>query len=345
MKAYCGEGAYDALCGASVLITGGTGSFGACFVKTLLDQTDVRRLVVYSRDELKQYELEMSLRDHPHFDRLRFFIGDVRDVDRLTMAFQGIDIVIHAAALKQVVAAEYNPFECVKTNIWGAENVVRAALTSHVAKVVALSTDKAVNPANLYGATKLASDKIFVAANNLSGQAKTKFSVVRYGNVVNSRGSVVPLFRKMLSANEGYFPITHKDMTRFWITLDQGVQMVLSAMEYSVGGEILIPKIPSMTVVDLAKAMAPDFEHQFIGIRPGEKMHEVMVAQEDTRTTRELEDRYVILPQYDFGSDRIANSVYMQKGTAVASDFVYSSDNNSDWLDVDGLKKLLGEAL
>lgn len=330
---------------ASVLITGGTGSFGTCFVKTLLDRTNVRRIVIYSRDELKQYELEMSLRDHPNFNRLRFFIGDIRDEARLTMAFQGVDTVIHAAALKQVVAAEYNPFECVKTNIFGAENIVRAALANNVEKVVALSTDKAVNPANLYGATKLASDKIFVAANNLTGKAKTKFSVVRYGNVINSRGSVLPLFQKLIASNEGYFPITHKDMTRFWITLEQGVQMVLSTLESSVGGEILIPKIPSMAIIDLAKAMAPDYEHRFIGIRPGEKIHETMVAQEDTRTTLELEDRYVILPQSNFNRSHNADCFYTKNGKVVDDEFIYSSDRNLDWLDVETLKKMLGKAL
>lgn len=345
MKMYCEQSAYDVLSGASVLVTGGTGSFGTSFIKTVLDKTNVRRLIIYSRDELKQYELEMSLRNHRNFKNLRFFIGDIRDVERLTMACQGVDYIVHAAALKQVVAAEYNPFEYVKTNIHGAENVVRAALASNVKKVIALSTDKAVNPANLYGATKLSSDKIFVAANNLSNREQTKFAIVRYGNVVNSRGSVVPLFKKLLAEKSGVFPITHAEMTRFWITLDQGVQMVLSALEYMVGGEILIPKIPSMKVVDLANAMAPTYEHKYIGVRPGEKMHEIMVAQEDTRTTYELSDRYVILPQYEFGSERFINSRYVEDGVKVGVDFTYSSDNNADWLDVAGLKALISDEL
>jgi len=274
--------------GKSILITGGTGSFGHRYSSTLLERYNLKRLVIFSRDELKQYDMEMKFKKHKDYNPkiLRFFIGDVRDRERLEEAMRDIDIVIHAAALKQVPAAEYNPMECIKTNIHGAENVIKAALVNNVEKVVALSTDKAANPINLYGATKLASDKLFVAANNMSG-GRTKFSVVRYGNVVGSRGSVVPLFEKLISEGVNQLPITHKEMTRFWITLQQGVDFVLKNIERMQGGEIFVPKIPSVRIIDLAKAMAESLPVKIIGIRPGEKLHEIMCPADDSHLTVE----------------------------------------------------------
>jgi UDP-N-acetylglucosamine 4,6-dehydratase len=262
----------------SILITGGTGSFGRQYVKTILERYNPKRLVIYSRDELKQFEMEQEF----HQDCMRYFIGDVRDRDRLIQAVSGVDIVIHAAALKQVPAAEYNPMECIKTNIHGAENVIQAAFANNVEKVIALSTDKAANPINLYGATKLVSDKLFVAANNFAGEHRTRFAAVRYGNVIGSRGSVVPFFRKQIEKGADYLPITDIAMTRFWITLQQGVDFVLKNLERMHGGEIFVPKIPSVKVVDLAAAMAPELPHKIIGIRPGEKLHEVMCPADDS---------------------------------------------------------------
>ncbi|MCE2510440.1 MAG: UDP-N-acetylglucosamine 4,6-dehydratase (inverting) [Alphaproteobacteria bacterium] len=324
----------------SILITGGTGSFGRRFIKTILDRASPRRLVILSRDELKQYEIDQELSGHPKYDRVRFFIGDVRDQDRLDMAFRDIDTVIHAAALKHVPTAEYNPFECIHTNVLGAENVVRASLRNGVKRVIALSTDKAANPINLYGASKLASDKIFVAANNLSGAVKTRYSVVRYGNVLGSRGSVIPLFKRHIEEGAKELPITDVRMTRFWITLSQGVDFVLSSMKKMVGGEIFVPKIPSMKVVDLARAMAPDLEHRVVGIRPGEKLHEVMVPQEDARQVVETDDRYVIQPSFAFwqGAEYLKES-----GRPVDDRFEYASDTNTEWLDEENLKTLLKE--
>lgn len=286
------------LSGKSVLITGGTGSFGRALVATLLRRHHDMRIVVFSRDELKQSEMAERI-DPTRRSDMRFFIGDVRDVDRLETAMRGIDYVIHAAALKQVPTAEYNPFEAVQTNIHGAENVVKAAMRTTVKRVIALSTDKAASPINLYGATKLASDKIFVAANNMSG-GKVTFSVVRYGNVVGSRGSVVPLFRRLLAAGEQELPITDIRMTRFWITLRQGVNFVLSSLAMAQGGEIFVPKIPSMLITDLAQAMAPGIGIREIGIRPGEKLHEMMIGQDDARLTLELGDRYIVTPSFAF---------------------------------------------
>lgn len=322
----------------SVFVTGATGSFGQSFVKRLLDSHKPRRVVIYSRDELKQYEMQQRLSSHPAYNALRFMIGDVRDRDRLSMAMREIDIVIHAAALKQVPAAEYNPMECVRTNIDGAENIVRAALDNRVKKVIALSTDKAANPINLYGATKLASDKIFVAANNTSGSIGTRFSVVRYGNVVGSRGSVVPLFMKLKEQNAKSIPITDPRMTRFWITINQGVDFVLSCLEIMQGGEIFVPRIPSMRMTDLAEALAPGIPIENIGIRPGEKLHEVMITEDDSRKTYVLDDRYVILPSFAFwdGPQEVpANGKMVEEG------FRYSSDNNNEWLDHDGLFEML----
>ena len=320
----------------SILITGGTGSFGKQFVKLVLKHCSPRRLIVFSRDELKQYEMAQDAGIAGHAAP-RFFLGDVRDRDRLEMAMRDVEIVVHAAALKQVPAAEYNPFECIHTNVLGAENVVQAALRTGVEKVIALSTDKAANPINLYGASKLASDKIFVAANSLSGSVGTRFSVVRYGNVVGSRGSIIPLFRRMIAEGADSLPITDKRMTRFWITLNQGVGLVLSSLKMMRGGEIFVPKIPSMKMVDLAVALAPDLPHRIIGIRPGEKLHEVMITEDDARTTVELPDRYVIRPMFDFHGDTDA---FYDSAKPVKADFRYASNTNSDWLDGAAMKAM-----
>lgn len=325
--------------GKSILITGGTGSFGKKFTATILERYKPKRLIIYSRDELKQFEMEQEFKNHPN-NCLRFFIGDVRDRDRLTMAMRDVDIVIHTAALKQVPTAEYNPMECIRTNVDGAENVVQAAISSGVEKVVALSTDKAANPINLYGASKLASDKIFVAANNIAGKGGPRFTVVRYGNVVGSRGSVVPFFQKLIDDGTDHLPITDDRMTRFWITLQQGVNFVLSSLEMMQGGEIFVPKIPSMKITDLAEVMAPGLKHKIVGIRPGEKLHELMVTSDDGRHTLELEDRFIIEPvftywDYDFSSHKDA--------TATDESFCYSSDGNDEWLDEQGLKDLLAD--
>jgi UDP-N-acetylglucosamine 4,6-dehydratase len=331
---------WSVLQGKSVLVTGGTGSFGRKFVRALLDHGAPRRVVIFSRDELKQYEMDREFQGHPGYSLLRFFIGDVRDVERLTMAFRDIDIVIHAAALKHVPIAEYNPFECIRTNVIGAENVVTACLRTNVQKVVALSTDKAASPLNLYGASKLASDKIFVAGNNMAGQDGARFCVVRYGNVIGSRGSVVPLFQQMIRDGAKDLPITDPRMTRFWITLTQGVAFVVSSLAMMDGGEIFIPKIPSMHMVDLAKALAPDLPQRIVGIRPGEKLHEVMITEDDARNTIELEDRYVIEPSLAFWK----RSGVTATGTPMEDGFHYASDNNPDVLDAVGLKEMLIQA-
>jgi UDP-N-acetylglucosamine 4,6-dehydratase len=324
----------------SVLVTGGTGSFGKHFVKTVIENYKPRRLVIYSRDELKQYEMQ-QLFPMEQYPFLRYFIGDVRDRDRLDMALNNIDFVIHAAALKQVTTAEYNPFECIRTNVFGAENLVYAALRRNVRKVIALSTDKAANPVNLYGASKLASDKIFVAANNLAGAEGTKFSVVRYGNVFGSRGSVVPFFRKLAAEGVEELPITDARMTRFWITLTQGVNFVLSSMEMSRGGEIFVPKIPSSTVTDIASTLCPSLGQKIVGVRPGEKLHETMIPADDSRWTVELDDRYVILASFAAA----AREAYLNRGAkAVAEGFAYSSDCNPEALDVRGLQTLLAQS-
>ena len=324
--------------GKSVLITGGTGSFGYRYASTLLEKYSLKRLVILSRDELKQYDMENKFKEHKEYDSnvMRFFIGDVRDFERLKEAMCGVDIVIHAAALKQVPAAEYNPMECIKTNIHGAENVIRAALASNVDKVIALSTDKAANPINLYGATKLASDKLFVSANNMSG-GRTKFSVVRYGNLVGSRGSVVPLFEKLITENADQLPITHKEMTRFWITLQEGVDFVLKNLERMQGGEIFVPKIPSVRIIDLAKSMAPNLPIKIIGIRPGEKLHEIMCPADDSHLTIEFEDYFVIAPSITFFSrenDFTSNSIG-EVGVAVKQGTEYNSGTNPHFLTID----------
>ncbi len=326
------------LAGASILVTGGTGSFGRAFVRRILDTTKPRRLIVFSRDEQKQHDMEREFASHRNADAMRYFIGDVRDASRLELAMRAVTIVVHAAALKIVPTAEYNPFECVLTNIHGAENVVKAALRTGVRRVIALSTDKAANPINLYGATKLASDKIFVAANNLAGDQDTRFAVVRYGNVIGSRGSVVPLFQRLIRDGAKSLPITDPRMTRFWITLDQGVAFVLSNLALMVGGEIFIPKIPSMKMVDLARQMAPGLPQETIGIRPGEKLHEVMITEDDARATLELDDRYVICPpSLDWATTHLTN----RGARAVDDGFRYSSDRNVDWLDGAALEQIL----
>ena len=323
-----------------ILITGGTGSFGKHFVETVLEHYNPKKLVVYSRDELKQFEMAQRF-PVERYPQIRFLIGDVRDRDRMTMAMREVDIVVHAAAMKQVMASEYNPMECLRTNVWGAENVVHAALANRVEKVIALSTDKAANPINLYGASKLAADKIFVAANNLSGSIPTRFSVVRYGNVVGSRGSVIPFFQKLLDEGAQSLPITDDRMTRFWITLQQGVAFVLSSLEMMHGGEIFVPRIPSMKMTDLASVMAPHLKQEIVGIRPGEKLHEVMVSADDGRSTLQLDDRYIIEPAFAFWN----RESYERSGAKSVEDgFSYASDSNDEWLDEAGLKDLLAYA-
>jgi len=321
----------------TVLVTGGTGSFGKHFIKTVIARYEPKRLIVFSRDELKQFEMqqEFPLDKYPF---IRYFIGDVRDRDRLEMALNDVDFVVHAAAMKQVTTAEYNPFECIRTNVFGAENVVSACLRRGVKRVVALSTDKAANPINLYGASKLASDKIFVAANNLAGADGTRFSVVRYGNVFGSRGSVVPFFKKLIADGADSLPITDERMTRFWITLTQGVNFVLSSMEMMKGGEIYVPKIASSTMPELAQMVSPNHKQHVIGIRPGEKLHETMIPADDAHCTVELEDRYVILQSFA----NAARDAYLHRGgKPVADGFCFSSDNNPEKLDVIGLQTLL----
>lgn len=327
--------------GKSVLVTGGTGSFGRAFVRRVLDGARPRRLIVFSRDEQKQYDMERQFAQHPNADAMRYFIGDVRDVSRLELAMRGVDVLVHAAALKIVPTAEYNPFECVLTNIHGAENVVKAALRSGVKRVIALSTDKAANPINLYGATKLASDKIFVAANNLAGDQDTRFAVVRYGNVIGSRGSVVPLFHELLARGAKKLPITDPRMTRFWITLEQGVSFVLSNLALMAGGEIFVPKIPSMRIVDLASHMAPGLPHETVGIRPGEKLHEVMITEDDSRATLELDDRYAICPPNLAWNDRHLRAIGARQ---VPEFFRYGSDTNRDWIDDTMISALLSQS-
>lgn len=323
--------------GKSIFITGGTGSFGKKFVGRLLAAYQPKKVVVYSRDELKQFEMQQEF-DAPV---MRYFIGDVRDPARLTQAMQGIDYVVHAAALKQVPAAEYNPMECIKTNIHGAENVISAALACNVDKVIALSTDKAANPINLYGATKLASDKLFVAANNTAGQQRTRFSVVRYGNVVGSRGSVVPFFRKLVAQGAKKLPVTDKRMTRFWITLDQGVDFVIRNFSRMHGGEIFVPKIPSMRITDLVEAIAPGIPMEMVGIRPGEKLHEIMCPMDDSHLTLEFAEHFVIRPTIQFvrPSDFTCNGLG-ETGVPVAEGFEYNSGTNPHFLSASELRAM-----
>lgn len=326
--------------GKNILITGGTGSFGKKYTQILLENFKPNKIIIYSRDELKQYEMSQTFND----PCMRYMIGDIRDLDRLKKAMYGVDFVIHAAALKHVPIAEYNPMECIKTNIHGAGNVIDAALECDVQKVIALSTDKAANPINLYGATKLASDKLFTAANNIKGARRTEFSVVRYGNVVGSRGSVVPFFQKLINEGVKELPITELEMTRFWITLEQGVKFVLKNFARMQGGEIFIPKIPSMKMVDLAKAMAPELGIKVIGIRPGEKMHEVMVPKDDSHLTLEFDDHYVIQPSILFTKQPdFTYNALQERGKPVQIGFEYSSQTNTKWLDEKGLMEMISK--
>jgi UDP-N-acetylglucosamine 4,6-dehydratase len=321
----------------SILITGGTGSFGQAFVASILDRYRPKRVVVFSRDELKQYEMGQRF-DGP---MMRYFIGDVRDNSRLKEAMREIDIVVHAAALKHVPAAEYNPMECIKTNIHGAQNVIEAALQNNVEKVIALSTDKAANPINLYGATKLASDKLFVAANNIVGKRDTRFAVVRYGNVVSSRGSVVPHFRELLKQGVERLPITDERMTRFWITLQQGVDFVLRSFDRMHGGEIFVPKIPSIRILDLAEAMLPGLLYEVIGIRPGEKLHEVMCPADDAHLTLEFADHFVIRPSIQMTHKKKYECNGLDEvGEPVSAGFAYASGSNPWFLSVEELRTL-----
>ncbi|MET3682983.1 UDP-N-acetylglucosamine 4,6-dehydratase [Alkalibacillus flavidus] len=315
----------------TVLITGGTGSFGKKFTRKVL-QSNVKKVIIFSRDELKQYEMKQEFDD----ERLRFFIGDVRDRDRLYRAFDGVDFVVHAAAMKHVDACEYNPFEAVKTNIHGAQYIVEAAIDRGVQKVIALSTDKAASPVNLYGATKLSSDKLFIAANAYVGDKDTRFSVVRYGNVVGSRGSVVPFFKKLVQEGAQEIPITEERMTRFWITLDQGVEFVMDNFNRMHGGELFVPKIPSMKVTDLAEAIAPNVNQKIVGIRPGEKLHEAMITEDDARKTVDMGSYYIIQPEFNFWKKE-----YAKAGNPVHEDFSYLSNTNDQWLSVSDLKRLV----
>ncbi|EAH6869049.1 UDP-N-acetylglucosamine 4,6-dehydratase (inverting) [Campylobacter sp. RKI_CA19_01128] len=325
--------------GKSILITGGTGSFGKTYTKTLLQKYNPKKIIIYSRDELKQFEMAREFNDNC----MRYFIGDVRDKERLNIAMKDVDFVIHAAAMKHVPIAEYNPMECIKTNIHGAQNVIDACLENNVEKCIALSTDKACNPINLYGATKLASDKLFVAANNIAGNSHTKFSVTRYGNVVGSRGSVIPFFKKLINEGAKELPITDERMTRFWISLEDGVNFVLNNFTYMHGGEIFVPKIPSMKIVDLAKTMAPNLAHKIIGIRAGEKLHEIMISSDDSHLTYEFENYYAISPSIKFTNMEIDFSINAkgQKGKKVSNGFSYSSDNNKEWISQEELLNII----
>ncbi len=326
----------------NILITGGTGSFGKKYTQIILKKYKPNKIIIYSRDELKQYEMSQEFID----PCMRYFIGDVRDKARLKDAMQEVDYVIHAAALKHVPVAEYNPMECIKTNIDGAQNIIEAALACNVNKVIALSTDKAANPINLYGATKLASDKLFVAANNMVGKRRTRFSVVRYGNVTGSRGSVIPFFKKLIDEGATELPITDEKMTRFLITLEDGVNFVLKDFERMYGGEIFIPKIPSMYITELAKAMAPNLPHKIIGIRPGEKLHEIMCPADDSHLTLEFDDHFVIKPTIQFTdmSDFSVNRLG-EKGVPVEQGFEYNSGNNTEWLTHEELLEMAKEHL
>lgn len=330
--------------GKSVLITGGTGSFGKKFVEIVLEKfPNIKRLVVFSRDELKQYEMSQIFNDRD-YPSIRYFIGDVRDKDRLITALNGIDIVIHAAALKHVPIAEYNPMEFIKTNINGAQNVIDACLANNVEKVIALSTDKAANPINLYGATKLCSDKLFVAANNIKGSKDIKFSVVRYGNVIASRGSVIPFFQNLINQGSTFLPITDERMTRFFITLESGVNFVLKSLERMHGGEIFVPKIPSIKIIELAKVMAPDKKIKIIGMRPGEKLHEIMCPADESYLTLEFHDHYVIQPSIKFHdtNDYKLNNL-KEESKSVEIDFEYNSGNNTEWLVGNDILKLFSQ--
>ncbi|MBS4537822.1 UDP-N-acetylglucosamine 4,6-dehydratase (inverting) [Clostridium sp. D2Q-11] len=322
----------------TILVTGGTGSFGKKFIEMILEKYDPKKIIIYSRDEYKQGLVRQQFKDK--LDKLRFFIGDVRDKDRLYRAFDGVDYVIHAAAMKQVPACEYNPFEAIKTNIHGAQNIIDAAIDRGVKKVVALSTDKAVNPINLYGGTKLVSDKLFISANAYSGDKPTVFSVVRYGNVAGSRGSVIPFFKDLIEQGVNELPVTDYRMTRFWITLDEGVELVFKALEESKGGETYISKIPSFKITDLAKAMLPEGSMKEVGIREGEKLHEVMITRDDSRNTYEYEKHYIIYPHFEWWNFK---KHFTPGGRLIEEGFEYNSGNNKEWLSIEDLRVAMNE--
>lgn len=326
------KGVFLMIDGMNVLLTGGTGSFGKKFTSIVLDRYNIKKLIVLSRDELKQSQMKAEFNN----SRLRFFIGDVRDKERLYRAFDGVDIIIHAAALKRVPECEYNPFEAIKTNVIGAQNIINAAIDRGVKRIVALSTDKAANPINLYGATKLCSDKLFIAGNSYAGGQDTRFAVVRYGNVMGSRGSVIPFFQQMKET--GKIPITDPRMTRFWITLEDGVEMVLTALEKMQGGEIFVPKIPSMKITDLAQAIAPDCQQEAVGIRPGEKLHEAMITRADARHTLEFRDYYIIQPEFNWW-----DSSNHRDGKPLPDGFEYTSDKNKQWLTIEEMQEKIKE--
>ena len=324
----------------NILITGGTGSFGTKCVETILNNYKPKRLIIFSRDEFKQFKMNEKIGEL-YSEKVRFFIGDVRDKERLERAMHKVDIVIHAAAMKHVMSSEYNPIEAIKTNIIGAENIINASIDAGVNKIMALSTDKAANPVNLYGATKLCSDKLFIAANNIVGSGVSKFSVVRYGYVLGSRGSVIEVFDNIIKNGGKQIPITDVNMTRFWITLEQGIRFVISSIQHMTGGEIFVPKIPSMKVVDLANYIAPGFKHKIVGIRPGEKLHEIMITKDDAINTIEFKDRYIIVPR---NVVKFKNKQYIfnkQKGKFVNKNFEYTSDKNNKWLNKNTLSKLI----
>lgn len=329
----------DFLKNKSLLITGGTGSFGSSLVKYLLKFADLKRLVIFSRSELKQSQLMSELKPLKNYKILRFFIGDIRDYDRLIISLKNIDFVVHAAAMKHIDISEYNPMECIKTNVIGADNLIRASINCNVNKIIALSTDKASNPINLYGASKLAADKLFISSNNITGTNKTIFSIVRYGNVLGSSGSVIPYFQKLANEQANFFPITDERMTRFWITLTKGVEFTLSSLDNMIGGEIFVPKIPSMKIVDIANAISKKTPLKYVGLRPGEKLHESLISLEDSSQTIELKDKYVIL------SFKNNNDVFIKKNYPKAKrvnhEFSYVSNQNSDWIDENSFKKLI----
>lgn len=331
-------GVYKVLNNKTILITGGTGSFGKKFLEMIFERYNPKKVIIYSRDEFKQSVMKTEYADKVDISKVRFFIGDVRDKDRLYRAFEGVDYVIHAAAMKQVPTCEYNPFEAIKTNIHGAQNVIDAALDKGVKKVVALSTDKAVNPINLYGGTKLVSDKLFIAANSYSGQKQTTFSVVRYGNVAGSRGSIIPIFKNLIDNGEKELPITDIRMTRFWITLEQGVELVFKALAEAKGGETYISKIPSFKIVDLAKAMLPDMKIKEIGIREGEKLHEIMLTKDDSRNTYEYDKHYIVYPNFEWWNIKKS---FTEGGKLVKDGFAYDSEHNNQWLGVEELDQEL----
>ena len=323
----------------SILITGGTGSFGQKFTEVLLKRFNAKKIIIYSRDEFKQYEMQLKFKNN---SKLRFFIGDVRDYDRINYAMNEIDYVVHAAALKQVNSAEYNPSEYINTNITGAENVIKSSILNNVKKVIALSTDKAANPINLYGATKLVSDKLFSAANNIKGDKKISFSTVRYGNVINSRGSVIPLFKKIIQEKKKFIPITHEDMTRFLITLEEAIDFVINAFKIMKGGEIIVPKLPSIKITELAKIMAPSLKQKIIGVRPGEKLHEVMCPKDDSHLVMEFKKYYIICPTIEFNKKKnFIFNFYGEKGKRVKQYFEYNSKDNKTKLSKKKLLKLI----